>query len=214
MFEYDREGNVTKQTIKGAFKDKPEVPNQFLAISLSPNIDGNIEKLEYQIDNRSQVYGFKYDEEKLTEINLPTASVVTVALDPLGRLSKTEIKGVVADEYRYQQNSDSTTHLINLHIQNGRRTRYKYDKHGNIIEVQDEFGEILATYEYDELNRLIKDGEKEIVYGDNGNIRFTRKDGTITKYRYDGDKLLSFNGEKFEYDELGNPTTYRCKCHI
>ena len=37
--------------------------------------------------------------------------------------------------------------------------------------------------------------------------------GTTLNYSYDSgsDRLLSYNGEAFEYDEIGNPTTYRGK---
>ena len=31
------------------------------------------------------------------------------------------------------------------------------------------------------------------------------------KYAYDGNKLVSYNGETCAYDGLGNPTTYRGK---
>ena len=34
---------------------------------------------------------------------------------------------------------------------------------------------------------------------------------TEKEYIYDGDKLISFNGQACEYGEIGNPTTYRGK---
>ena len=63
------------------------------------------------------------------------------------------------------------------------------------------------------------------TYDNNGNIlkrrefNFTLKDinyleeldSTDFTYIYNGDKLISYNGESFAYDVIGNPTTYRGK---
>ena len=64
-----------------------------------------------------------------------------------------------------------------------------------------------------------------MVYDNNGNIlkkkeyAFTLKESylleeltcTEKQYIYDGDKLLSYNGESCEYDSMGNPIVYRNK---
>jgi len=108
--------------------------------------------------------------------------------------------------------------------------RYKYDDCGNICEIT-ENGHIVTKYKYDALNRLIREDNKLLnkttvySYDTNGNItcrceyEYTTKDGEEIselecihfEYEYDGDKLLSFNGEKCEYNSLGNPTKYRDK---
>ncbi len=108
--------------------------------------------------------------------------------------------------------------------------RYAYDKMGNIEKVY-ENGELAIRYHYDSLNRLVREDNKILdktlvfVYDNNGNIVkqrqfvFTLKDNTLIEeldstdkaYIYDGDKLLSFNGQACAYDVIGNPTTYRGK---
>lgn len=108
--------------------------------------------------------------------------------------------------------------------------KYKYDKCGNICEIT-ENGHIVAKYKYDALNCLIREDNKVLnktvlyTYDSCGNITerceyaYTTKDGeelselecTHYSYDYDGDKLVSYDGEKCEYNSLGNPTKYRDK---
>ena len=108
--------------------------------------------------------------------------------------------------------------------------KYKYDKSGNICEIT-ENGHIVAKYAYDGLNRLVREDNKPLnktvlySYDNCGNITercdyaYTRKSGeelteqacTHFAYEYDGDRLVSYNGEKCAYNNLGSPTTYRDK---
>ena len=90
-------------------------------------------------------------------------------------------------------------------------------------------------YQYDKLNRLIREDNKNIaksfvfMYDIGGNITdkyevaYTLDDIDLSTavhvpYTYvtDGwrDQLLSYNGETFEYDSIGNPTTYKVKVLI
>ena len=108
--------------------------------------------------------------------------------------------------------------------------KYKYDKSGNICEIT-ENGHIVAKYAYDGLNRLVREDNKPLnktvvyTYDNCGNITerceyaYTRKSGeelteqycTHFAYEYDGDRLVSYNGEKCEYNNNGCPYTYRNK---
>ena len=108
--------------------------------------------------------------------------------------------------------------------------KYAYDVMGNISTVYQN-GELFAKYTYDALNRLIREDNKKlgkttlVTYDNVGNIlnkreyNFTLKTATeleellgeTTEYYYDGEKLISYNGESFAYDVIGNPTTYRNK---
>ena len=87
----------------------------------------------------------------------------------------------------------------------------------------------MARYKYDSLNRLVREDNKPMnktvifTYDTAGNITerceyaFTSKEGealeelacTHFSYDYDGDKLISYNGESVAYNVLGNPTSYR-----
>ena len=108
--------------------------------------------------------------------------------------------------------------------------KYAYDEMGNIAKVY-ENGELSVRYTYDKLGRLVREDNKSagetslFDYDNNGNIltkrtlAFTLKgkeeveelSSTAKEYTYDRDRLLSYNGETFVYDGLGNPTTYRGK---
>lgn len=106
--------------------------------------------------------------------------------------------------------------------------KYSYDENGNISKIT-ENGELYARYAYDGLNRLVREDNKKngetylYSYDNNGNIlskkqtmltlredveesEFTTKD-----YGYDGDRLMSYGNETFEYDAIGNPTSYKGK---
>jgi len=110
--------------------------------------------------------------------------------------------------------------------------QYRYDSMGNIIEVS-ENGRMICRYEYDALNRLTREDNVAFgktttwTYDNNGNILARYEYDITTKptnelhlldcetfeYGYDdnSDQLLSYNGEAFVYDLIGNPTTYRGK---
>jgi len=76
------------------------------------------------------------------------------------------------------------------------RRRYTYDNQGNITRIHAD-SKLVASYAYDELGRLVKDNDVEITYDTTGNIL---QKGTNT-YHYNGDKLMIYNGQKFEYDQ-------------
>ena len=80
------------------------------------------------------------------------------------------------------------------------------------------------TFEYGGYNdRVVKtsrydsgtlSGSNEITYDNNGNILTKKVGNTTINYAYDGDKLVSYNGQACVYDAVGNPTTYRGKTVI
>ena len=204
-YVYDNDGRVTQQRTTGLFPDNPEVPAQVLEINQVFNQDDHLETLEYKIDQRNYEYKFKYDNEKLVQIETAIGEL-GIKTDTLGRLAGAEI-GFVNDEFRYFQQAEHATSLINLHTQNGERTRYEYDPSGNIIRVRNGFNKVIQEYEYDALNRLVKDNETEISYDNNGNILF--KGDTVYTYN-SNEQLIKFGDEtRFQYDDLGNPYLYR-----
>ena len=106
--------------------------------------------------------------------------------------------------------------------------KYKYDSCGNIAEITQN-GHLAARYKYDSLNRLIREDNKPMnktvlfTYDTAGNMTerceyaFTSKEGEALEelacthfgYDYEGDRLISYNGESIAYNVLGNPTSYR-----
>jgi len=207
FIEYDARGNVIAQKTKGLFAGNPEVPAQLLEIKQSFDLGDRLQTLSYTVDTRKPDldYEFIYSDDKLVKISTPVGDL-DLETDNLARLTST-INKAVTDQYGYFQHADSATNQINLHTQNGQRTRYEYDPNGNIIRTRNGFNKVVQEYEYDELNRLVKDNDTQIGYDNNGNILFK---GDI-EYVYNSmGQLVRFGDEDgFAYDKLGNPKTYR-----
>ena len=93
---------------------------------------------------------------------------------------------------------------------------------------------LLARYQYDALSRITREDnaklEKTFTYSYDAGGNITQKyeyaftlvenlyfENPINSFSYHypafgwKDQLVSFNGESFEYDSIGNPTTYRNK---
>ncbi len=106
--------------------------------------------------------------------------------------------------------------------------KYKYDACGNILEIR-ENGKLSARYEYDLLNRLVREDNKKFgktwiyTYDNCGNIT-SKQEFTFTlratelleelesagsTYRYEGDRLTEYNGKIITYDGYGNPVKYK-----
>ena len=106
--------------------------------------------------------------------------------------------------------------------------KYKYDDCGNIVEIR-ENGKLTARYEYDGLNRLVREDNKKLgktwvyTYDNCGNIMCKQEftfalrdkeqleelDSTDRNYRYDGDKLQEYNEEIISYETYGTPIKYK-----
>ena len=140
----------------------------------------------------------------------------------------------VAGEYiTYRKVGDHATNMpASVWFATGKNIKdsikYKYDPCGNIAEITQN-GHLVARYKYDSLNRLIREDNKPMnktvlfTYDTAGNITerceyaYTSKMGeelselacTHYSYDYEGDRLVSYNGESVAYNVLGNPTSYR-----
>ena len=140
----------------------------------------------------------------------------------------------VAGEYiTYRKAGDHATNMpASIWFGTGKNIKdsikYKYDTCGNIAEIMQN-GHLAARYKYDSLNRLIREDNKPMnkttlfTYDTAGNITerceyaFTSREGealeelacTHYSYDYEGDRLVSYNGESVAYNVLGNPTIYR-----
>lgn len=162
------------------------------------------------------IYG-RYTGREITFIGLP------------------ETENLASEQITYRKVGDHATNMpatvwfgSNKQIKDS--IKYRYDKCGNISEIL-ENGHTSVRYEYDKLNRLIREDNKPLnrttlyTYDQNGNIAerceyaYTWKTGeelsnlkcTHASYDYDGDRLISYNGENCAYNNLGNPTEYRGK---
>lgn len=162
------------------------------------------------------IYG-RYTGREITFIGLP------------------ETENLASEQITYRKVGDHATNMpatvwfgSNKQIKDS--IKYRYDKCGNISEIL-ENGHTSARYEYDKLNRLIREDNKPLnrttvyTYDQNGNITerceyaYTWKTSeelsnlkcTHASYDYEGDRLISYNGENCAYNNAGNPNEYRGK---
>ncbi|MEE1003265.1 MAG: RHS repeat-associated core domain-containing protein [Acutalibacteraceae bacterium] len=182
-------------------------------------IDGTEYKTNYSETSDSTIEETNvYESVKTTSYGNTT---VTVYSDLFGRTLKEETKSgntiVLLKVYEYNSNGDYTTEQIKsvtttVGTSEPETTRYTYDNNGNITGIYSKVGDntetTIATYEYDELNQLVKENDKSYTYDFGGNILSA---GNNT-YSYSTgewkDKLTSFNGDEITYDESGNPLNY------
>lgn len=195
----------------------------------------------------SQVYDYTYKDDSsraLKNIKINNDINIKPKLDVLGRNKGKEVcidtNKIAEEQIVYRKVGDHATNMPST-VWFGDKTngshqikdsiRYAYDKMGNIEKVY-ENGELAIRYQYDALNRLVREDNKVMnktvlfVYDNNGNILKQRKfiftlknaidieelDSEDKAYMYDGDKLLAFNGEECAYNETTNvQTKYRGK---
>ena len=90
---------------------------------------------------------------------------------------------------------------------------YSYDKNGNITQYTE--NGVTRSYTYDSLNRLESETVNGVTttyaYDNGGNRTHKTVNGKTQNYVYESDRLTSWNGKTFVYDEKGYPTTYKSK---
>ena len=232
-YEYDAKGNVVKEQKGGEYallkKHTYTKDNDLQATEYT--VDKQTLRYEFETDHTP--------DKRSAKVVLPFNTQQTLAYDGLGRTKEIALGSNLVKDVFYAKYGDHATDRVSSvwHGVNGVRkenTRYTYDKAGN-IETVTENGKLVARYAYDGLNRLVREdnvhfGTTTYQYDHAGNIlrktsyAFTLDEtltaqGTDVEYEYaqNGwkDQLVLFNGEDkkdgkgYQYDQLGNPTTYR-----
>ena len=204
-YTYDKYGNLTSKTI-------------------------NYEN----VDNKTYAYTYSTDSTKKLESITVNDITVTPKTDVNGRHTGKAISvgnTKIDEEYiTYLKFGDHATNMPSTVRHKDNIIKYKYDNMGNISEIR-ENGILTARYTYDTIGRLVREDNKHsftttlYTYDNNGNILFKKNHAftlndadyleemeyTVDTYKYDGDKLMSYNGEPFVYDDIGNPIKYRGK---
>ena len=170
-------------------------------------------------------YGYEYTNDSAKELKKVSVSGVEESYerDELGRKKKvTQNLGTqtYSKRYRYYKVGDHATNRINtiFYGKNGQtdgKETYTYDEMGNIVSVNKN-GVQKKKYGYDKLGRLTfeknidKNEEICYTYDDKGNIETKSINGSVKEYKYEEgtDRLIGYEEEKFEYDEIGNPLKY------
>ena len=164
--------------------------------------------------------------------------------DALNRVQHQKItsnKVNMCHEYSYLQQDNNSLDLIGedvlkIEIYGQNKTAYlsethtyEYDVNGNITSISDD--ETINRYEYDELNRLIREDNrllnKTIIYKYDraGNILLKKnysynlnnilpstRARIVNEYIYDcdnRDRLISYDGKLIHYDKMGRPNVYK-----
>ena len=112
---------------------------------------------------------------------------------------RSEVNGT-ATAYTYTY--DSNGNITRITDQSGKVTRYTYDKLGQLTREDNPYLNKTYVYTYDNAgNRLSK---KKYAYttGTPGNATATES------YNYTGDRLTQVGSTVYQYDAIGNPTTY------
>ncbi len=186
----------------------------------------------------TQSYTYTYDAVtgRLTK-TVADGLEITPKYDLLGRSAGKTVKcstTVTLDERQdYLKVGDHATVLPSSLVYTKNKVTqgklaYLYDEMGNIREIK-ENGTIVARYAYDGFDRLVREDNKPMgkttvfSYDTSGNILSKREYAFTLKqadelaeadcieriYTYEGDRLMSYDGETCSYDEIGNPATYR-----
>ena len=122
----------------------------------------------------------------LSKVEYPNSSYVSYSYDDASRLTSVKTSfGTTSYEY------DKLDRLVRVVDRNGYATLYEYDANGNRSAVRYANG-IIVTYEYDEVNRLIK----EKALDKNG--------GLVAQYEY----TLGAAGERTKVKELDRTVDY------
>ena len=186
------------------------------------------------VDSYENTYDYSNPESKHISTKIGNVTE-TYGYDKLGRIKETQLGSLYSKHFNYLQKGNYTSNLVASEWfgKNGiikESLKYSYDQNGNIIKVF-ENGELIQSFEYDGISRLIRENNKKLnktttfEYDAGGNI--VRKieygyttvatdnlsGGSVIPYTYPTsgwkDQLLSYNFETIEYDALGNPITYR-----
>ena len=239
-YEYDKQDNLSKVTnhLSGKtyqlfydFLDRlcqvvDEAGNSY---EYSYDADNNLVKMYRTVGNSYINETYTYDDDGRETKSALRGFERSTTYDALGRVSKQSWnKPAFETTYTYVPGSGGSKSSMVQTMKNGSDTiAYAYDPNGNITKITDANGS--TTYEYDELNQLIRENnpilKKTITYSYDvgGNLTRRREYAYTTAanlpaepqktdtYTYDSkwkDKLIGINGKELTYDEIGNLTSY------
>lgn len=174
----------------------------------STEYENNVEKIKYGIteydkygrqktatftldseETMAYTYTYKSDyEDSVKVVKLPNNVTSIFETDELGRLTQRTVSNVVlSTKYEYCNNKNNATYTTPLvskethsHISSKFAVyQYTYDSNNNILTIKDASNALLVSYEYDGLNRLIREnivgGNTTVFKYDNGgNLQYKK----------------------------------------
>ncbi|RLF97134.1 hypothetical protein DRN58_09125, partial [Thermococci archaeon] len=166
-YEYDLHGNITGVTDDTEIQYTYDSRNRI--ITETEIIDGVTYTTNYTYDNANNLTSLRYPDSftlyynydqlnRITDMGYSTTTYASFEYNSVSRLTEITYGNGIITEFSY----DSRNRITNIAIGSYLSLNYTYDSVGNIINLNN------TSYQYDELNRLIK------VHGD-----------TTTEYEYD-----------------------------
>jgi RHS repeat-associated protein len=165
-YKYDNVGQLINYDEKNI--EIPDEAYNIIKISTNYNDYNRLSDIYYTIKNATaRHYVYAYDgsfDQRIKDITFPNNKISHIDYDALGRLKyrKFDSTGInLEDEYTYLANGSKTTSYIkSLKHKKGNIStdylNYEYDDNGNITHIYN--GSILLShYEYDGINRLIRE---------------------------------------------------------
>ncbi len=248
----DKIQNSTIKYVLDKFDNESTVESTQHGITLEKNLEydsqNNLSLLEYTLGTTSTgnayCYTYEYNDSidsELKGVMLPTGALQSLDYDSLGRTKEIslvpnmESNLKISKLHTYLKKGNHASNLVSSlwFGENGKykdNLKYTYDKNGNITQVKNN-GQVVASYQYDALNRLVREDNKFFnkstifEYDAGGNIvnkleynysctnLQDKTPNVVIPYNYatsgNRDRLMSYDGEAFEYDAIGNPTKYR-----
>ena len=253
IYKYDNAQRLVKTIVYDT-----ETMKNLNGVSYSYDQDSNISFIwhdqDYIYDSIEygrlyQYYSYNYDDADGSLIGIGIYATDSVDLDlnyvydGFGRYTSKSTRtsgGTNTTSFSYLTSGSATSSLVSQYastvvkgntITYNKTFNYVYDENNrNIVEVRDNNNAIIYRYDYDTLDRLVREDNNELgktfvyTYDDNGNIlsekiySYTLEDvSTMTplstyEYSYGNeswkDQLTGYQGGTITYDEVGNPLTY------
>ena len=118
---------------------------------------------------------------------------------------KTKTRTITKNQYEYKHVGDRNLTTVSKVVQDNVQVDTDFDKKGNVTRL----GNIHYTYDY--LNRLISSQGNGVTYSyeydDFNNLKIKARNGQVTMFNYDGDKLTSYGNNTVAYDTFDRITT-------
>lgn len=195
----------------------------------------SIKKQTFTLNGKDKIFRSLIDWDSKTKVNFTTHGVncnIESLYDDYGRVEEQRITSPsvnIISHYEYGNDVSDYVRVYKTVIETEEGIQqhswiYKYDESGNVIEKSyaDANGEnAYYRYLYDEYSELIQSCDNfgtrlSVNYDNTGNILYTNKNEKANseshQYTYSvewGDKLVSYDGNEIEYDEIGNPISYQ-----
>ncbi len=178
-------GRYTEGIVKteSAIDDNKE--NNFASVKIEytyPNYDGNKTSNRVEGYYNTITYGTDSEDENRTDF--------------YGFAYDYDNNGNIIAEYKQGINGAKTL-----------RYSYVYDELNQLVRVNDKVANVTYVYEYDSAGNITK--KYEYIYTTDEEITYTPENVII--YTYDEvwkDKLATYDGKEFTYDNIGNPLTF------